>query len=101
MLWTCLGLLDGVRSESCADSGWGLDLAWWSWVGVAAGSNVWKKEVLVDMCHGCTWSNGEYREHFGVTAEEARSDLRDLMSRGLVTSTGERRWVRYMLAGKR
>ena len=66
-----------------------------------AGSNVWKKEVLVDMCHGRTWSNGEYREHFGVTAEEARSDLRDLVSRGLVTSTGERRWVRYMLAGKR
>ena len=47
-----------------------------------------------------TWSNGEYREHFGVTAEEARSDLRDLMSRGLVTSTGERRWVRYELAAK-
>ena len=53
------------------------------------------------MRHGRTWSNGEYREHFGVTAEEARSDLRDLMSRGLVTSTGKRRWVRYMLAGKR
>lgn len=101
MLWTCLGLLDGVRSESCADSGWGLDLGWRSWVGAAAGSNVWKKEVLVDMRHGRTWSNGEYREHFGVTAEEARSDLRDLMSRGLVTSTGKRRWVRYMLAGKR
>ena len=65
-----------------------------------AGSNVWKKEVLVDMCHGRTWSNGEYREHFGVTAEEARSDLRDLVSRGLVTSTGERRWVRYELAAK-
>ena len=100
MLWTCLGLLDGVRSESCADSGWGLDLGWGSWVGAVDGSNVWKKEVLVDMCHGRTWSNGEYREHFGVTAEEARSDLRDLVSRGLVTSTGERRWVRYELAAK-
>lgn len=62
---------------------------------------MWKKEVLVDMCHGCTWSNGEYKELFGVTADEARADLRDLVSRGLVTSTGERRWVRYMLAGKR
>lgn len=77
-----------------------------TWVGglgleAAAGLNRRQKEALVDMCHGCTWSNGEYREHFGVTAEEARSDLRDLMSRGLVTSTGERRWVRYMLAGKR
>ena len=39
-----------------------------TWVGAVAGSNVWKKEVLVDMCHGRTWSNGEYREHFGVTA---------------------------------
>ena len=65
-----------------------------------AGSNVWKKEVLVDMCHGRTSSNGEYREHFGVTAEEARSELRDLVSRGLVTSTGQRRWVRYELAAK-
>ena len=71
-----------------------------TWVGAVAGSNVWKKEVLVDMCHGRTWSNGEYREHFGVTAEEARSDLRDLRSRGLVTSTGQRRWVRYELAAK-
>ena len=62
---------------------------------------MWKKEVLVDMRHGRTWSNGEYREHFGVNAEEARADLRDLVLRGLVTSTGERRWVRYMLAGKR
>ena len=52
------------------------------------------------MRHGRTWSNGEYREHFGVTAEEARSDLRDLVSRGLVTSTGQRRWVRYELAAK-
>ena len=62
---------------------------------------MWKKEVLVDMCHGCTSSNGEYKELFGVTADEVRADLRDLVSRGLVTSTGERRWVRYMLAGKR
>ena len=68
---------------------------------MAAGSNVWKKEVLVDMCYGCTWSNGEYKEHFGVNVEEARSVLCGVVSRGLVTSTGEQRWVRYMLAGKR
>lgn len=79
------------------------DLTWLGGLGLeaAAGSNVWKKEVLVDMCHGCTWSNGEYKEHFGVNAEEARSVLCGVMSRGLVTSTGERRWVRYMLAGIR
>ena len=41
---------------------------------------MWKKEVLVDMRHGRTWSNGEYREYFGVNAEEARADLRDLVS---------------------
>ena len=52
------------------------------------------------MCHGCTWSNGEYKELFGVNAEEARSVLCGVVSRGLVTSTGERRWVRYELAAK-
>ena len=78
------------------------DLAWIGRLGrqVAAGLNRHQKEALVDMRHGRTWSNGEYREHYGVTAEEARADLRDLVSRGLVTSTGQRRWVRYELAGK-
>ena len=97
----CLGLLDGVRSEAALIPDGDLTWVGGRWVGAAAGSNVWKKEVLIEMRHGRTWSNGEYREHFGVTADEARADLRDLVSRGLVTSTGERRWVRYMLAGKR
>ena len=75
------------------------DLAWIGRLGreAAAGLNRRQKEALVDMRHGRTWSNGEYREHFGVTAEEARADLRDLVSRGLVMSTGQRRWVRYEL----
>ena len=70
------------------------DLTWLGGLGLeaAAGLNRRQKEALVDMRHGRTWSNGEYREHFGVTAEEARSDL--------VTSTGQRRWVRYELAAK-
>lgn len=78
------------------------DLTWLGGLGLeaAAGLNRRQKEALVDMRHGRTWSNGEYREHFGVTAEEVRSDLRDLVSRGLVTSTGQRRWVRYELAAK-
>ena len=46
----------------------------------------------------CTWNNSEYRERFGVSVEEVRSDLRDLVSRCLVRSTGQRRWVRYELA---
>lgn len=79
------------------------DLAWLGRLGreAAAGLNRRQKEALVEMRHGRMWSNGEYRERFGVTAEEARADLRDLVSRGLVTSTGQRRWVRYELAGKR
>lgn len=75
------------------------DLAWIGSLGLeqVASLNLRQKEALVDMRHGRTWSNGEYRERFGVTAEEARADLRDLVSRGLVTSSGERRWVRYEL----
>lgn len=46
----------------------------------------------------CTWNSSEYRERFGVSVEEVRSDLRDLVSRCLVRSTGQRRWVRYELA---
>ena len=78
------------------------DLNWLGGLGLeaATGLNRRQKEALVDMRHGRTWSNGEYREHFGVTAEEARSELRDLVSRGLVTSTGQHRWVRYELAVK-
>ena len=33
-----------------------------------------------------------------MSVEEVRSDLCDLASRGLVRSTGQRRWVRYELA---
>lgn len=75
------------------------DLAWLGSLGLeqVASLNLRQKEALVEMRHGRTWSNGEYRERFGVTAEEARADLRDLVSRGLVTSSGERRWVRYEL----
>ena len=75
------------------------DLAWIGSLGLeqVASLNLRQKEALVDMRHGRTWSNREYRERFGVTAEEARADLRDLVSRGLVTSSGERRWVRYEL----
>lgn len=75
------------------------DLAWIGSLGLeqVASLNLRQKEALVDMRRGRTWSNREYRERFGVTAEEARADLRDLVSRGLVTSSGERRWVRYEL----
>ena len=75
------------------------DLAWIGSLGLeqVASLNLRQKEALIDMRHGRRWSNRQYRERFGVTAEEARADLRDLVSRGLVTSSGERRWVRYEL----
>lgn len=78
------------------------DLAWLGGLGreATAGLNRRQKEALVEMRHGHTWNNSEYRDHFGVTAEQARVDLRDLVSRGLATSTGQRRWVRYELAKK-
>ncbi len=49
----------------------GLHLAGGLWPEAAVGLNRRQKEALVDMRHGRAWSNGEYREHFGVTAEEA------------------------------
>ena len=68
------------------------DLTWLDGrgLGAVAGSNSRQKEALVDMRRVCTWSNGEYREHFRVNVEEARADLRDLVSRGLVMSVGQR-----------
>lgn len=79
------------------------DLTWLGGLGLeaAAGLNRRQKEALVDMRHGRTWSNGEYREHFGVNAEEARSVLCGVMSRGLRNSKGQRRWLRHELAGER
>ena len=58
------------------------DLTWLGGLGLeaAAGLNRRQKEALVDMSHGRTWSNGEYREHFGVTADEARSVLCGVVS---------------------
>jgi len=77
------------------------DLAWIGSLGLeqVTSLNLRQKEALVDMRHGRTWSNGEYRKRFGVTGEQARADLRDLVSRGLVTSSGERRWVGWGPAG--
>ena len=79
------------------------DLTWLGGLGLeaAAGLNRRQKEALVDMRHGRTWSNGEYKELFGVNAEEARSVLCGVMSRGLRNSTGQWRWLRHELAGER
>lgn len=46
-------------------------------------------------------ATGNNKEHFGVNAEEARSVLCGVVSRGLRNSKGQRRWLRHELAGKR
>ncbi len=45
------------------------------------------------MRHGRTWSIGN-KGHSGVTAESTYGSAGPCVP-GLVTSTGERRWVRY------
>lgn len=42
--------------------------------------------------------NETYRRVAGVDSQVARSELRDLVSRGLVMQVGSNRWTRYQLA---
>lgn len=74
------------------------DLTWLGGLGSILGLNQNQKKALVDMRHGRIWSNSDYRDQFGVSAEQARSELRELVERGLAIATGQRRWVRYQLA---
>lgn len=74
------------------------DLTWLGGLGSTLGLNQNQKKALVDMRHGRIWSNSDYRDQFGVSAEQARSELRELVERGLAIATGQRRWVRYQLA---
>ena len=74
------------------------DLTWLGGLGSTLGLNQNQKKALVDMRHGRIWSNSDYRDQFGVSAEQARSELRELLERGLAIATGQRRWVRYQLA---
>ncbi len=74
------------------------DLTWLGGLGSTLGLNQNQKKALVDMRHGRIWSNSDYRDQFGVSAEQARSELRELLDRGLAIATGQRRWVRYQLA---
>lgn len=53
---------------------------------------------LAKLRGGVLLDNQSYRAATGVDSQVARSDLRDLVSRGLVMQTGSHRWTRYQLA---
>jgi ATP-dependent DNA helicase RecG len=54
--------------------------------------------ALAVLRDGTTMDNETYRRVAGVDSQVARSELRDLVSRGLVTQVGSNRWTRYQLA---
>ena len=75
------------------------DLAWLGSLG-ASGLSHRQSRALVDMRHGTVFTNSAYRARFGVSADEARADLADLVRRGLAERSGERRWVKYRLPSR-
>lgn len=75
------------------------DLAWLGSLG-ASGLSHRQSRALVDMRHGTVFTNSAYRARFGVSADEARADLADLVRRGLAERSGERRWVTYRLPSR-
>ena len=54
--------------------------------------------ALAALRSGRLLDNQSYRRATGVDSQVARSELRDLVSRGLVVQTGTHRWTRYQLA---
>lgn len=54
--------------------------------------------ALAVLRDGTTMDNETYRRVAGVDSQVARSELRDLVSRGLVTQVGSNRWTRYQLS---
>jgi ATP-dependent DNA helicase RecG len=57
--------------------------------------------ALAVLRDGTTMDNETYRRVAGVDSQVARSELRDLVSRGLVAQVGSNRWTRYQLAAAR
>lgn len=53
--------------------------------------------ALATLREGGTIDNRTYRRIAGVDSQVARSDLRDLVARGLVAQVGSHRWTRYRL----
>ncbi|MGI9003684.1 MAG: ATP-binding protein [Pseudonocardia sp.] len=54
--------------------------------------------ALAMLRDGETVDNRSYRRFTGVDSQVARSELRDLVARGVVTQVGSHRWTRYRLA---
>lgn len=54
--------------------------------------------ALAMLRDGGTLDNQAYRQATGVDSQVARGELRDLVSRGIVTQVGSHRWTRYRLA---
>ncbi|QWW19691.1 putative DNA binding domain-containing protein [Schaalia sp. 19OD2882] len=73
------------------------DLAWIGSID-AAGLNSSQREALLRMRAGAQVTNADYRTFAQVDSAQARSDLRELVRRGLVDRVGERRGTRYVLA---
>lgn len=57
-----------------------------------------QKTALLQMHHGAVLANADYRRLTGRDSEESRADLQELVARGLVVRTGQRRGTRYQLA---
>lgn len=71
-------------------------VAWISSLG-AEGLNDNQCIALAMLRDGETMDNQSYRRATGVDSQIARSELRDLVARGLVVQTGSHRWTRYRL----
>lgn len=54
--------------------------------------------ALAMLRDGATMDNESYRRVTGVDSQFARSELRDLVGRGIVTQVGSNRWTRYQLS---
>ena len=63
----------------------------------SSGLSIEQRHALAEMRHGRTWTNSTYRRRFGLDSEQARRQLQELVSRGLITATGERRSTTYRL----
>lgn len=73
------------------------DLRWLSTVETGGLSRA-QREALLHMHTVGPMSNSTYRRLAGVDSTAARTDLKDLVARGLAVQTGNRRGTRYVLA---
>jgi ATP-dependent DNA helicase RecG len=68
-----------------------------AWVGRVApeGLSISQTEALVELRRGAWFTNRDYRNRFLLDSQDARTELTDLVRRGLVITEGARRWTRY------